>query len=154
MFSNNRNIIYNSLKDLNLYLYGQLINLEIFKNLNNSIDNMPNLKKIDLRLMANIDRNTYEEFIKKILSLKLESINIDLFNDKYGILDDYFINENDDDINERYFNNYNYGNYLLEELKKINKNILCLNYEKIKIRKYLILNNSKIKKKIKKIKLN
>ena len=94
--------------------------------------------------MANIDRNTYEEFIKKILSLKLESINIDLFNDKYGVLDDYFINENDDDINERYFNNYNYGNYLLEELKKINKNILCLNYEKIKIRKYLILNNSKI----------
>jgi len=131
MFSNNRNIIYNSLKDLNLYLEGQLINLEIFKNFNHSIDNMPNLEKIELRFKANIDRNTYEEFIKKILSLKLESINIDLF---------------DDDTIERYFNNNNYDNYSLEELKKINKNILCFNYEKIKIRKYPIVNNSKIKK--------
>ena len=65
MFSNNRNIIYNSLKNLNLHLDGQLINLEIFKNLNNSIDNMPNLKKFDLEFMTNVDRNTYEEFIKK-----------------------------------------------------------------------------------------
>jgi len=141
MFSNNRNIIYNSLKNLNLHLDGQLINLEIFKNLNNSIDNMPNLKKIDLKFMTNVDRNTYEEFIKKILSLKLELININI--------SFRFDDENGQNTYERYFNNHNnnnYDNYSLEELKKINKNILYLNYEKIKINKYPIINNSIIKK--------
>ena len=76
---------------------------------------MPNLKKIDLEFMTNLDRNTYEEFIKKILSLKLEFINISFEFDVE---------------NEIYYNN-NYDNYSLEELKIINKNILCLNYEKI-----------------------
>ena len=79
MLSKNRNIKYNSLNELNLHLnLSQLINLEIFKNLNNNIDNMPNLKKIDLHFLTNIDRNTYEKFIKKILSLKIESTNINL----------------------------------------------------------------------------
>ena len=82
---------------------------------------MPNLKKIDLKFMTDVDRNTYEEFIKKILSLKLELININI------------------SFNERFFNNNNNNdNYSLEELKKINKSILCLNYEKIKIKKYPI----------------
>ena len=102
--------------------------------------------------MANIDRNTYEKFIKKILSLKLESINIDLFNDEHDVL--YYDKDIDEDL-KRFFhthiydnsdNSDNYDNYSLEELKKINKNILCLNYEKIKIKKYPIENNSKIKK--------
>jgi len=115
MFSNNnRNIIYNSLNELNLLLDRQLIYLEIFKNLNNNIDNMPNLKTIDLKFMTDVDKNTYEEFIKKILSLKLESININI--------SFRFDDENDQNTNERYFNNNN-DNYSLEELKKINKNI-------------------------------
>jgi len=126
IFSNNRNIIYNYLTELNLHLYNQLINLEIFKNLNNSIDNMPKLKKIDFVFMTNIDKNTYEEFIKKILSLKLEFININF----------RFDNENDKNTNKSYFNNNNNDNYSLEELKIINKNILYLNYKKIKIKKY------------------
>jgi len=132
MFSNNRNIIYNSLNELNLHLYKQLINLEIFKNLNNNIDNMPNLKKIDLEFMTNIDRNTYEEFINKILSLKLEFINININ-----------IDENNQNTHIVCFNNDD--NYSLEELKKINKNELCLNYEKIKIKKYPILLDCKKK---------
>jgi len=132
MFSNNRNIIYNSLTELNLHLKGQLINLEIFKNLNNSIDNMPNLKIIDLVFKTNIVRNTYEEFIKKILSLKLEFINIDIKNDQ-----------------DKGSHNKNYS---FEELKIINKNLLCLNYEHIKIKKYF----GRIRKfkRIKKIKKN
>jgi len=132
MFSNNRNIIYNCLNELKIHLIEEFIDLEIFKNLNNSIDNMPNLKKIELSFKANIDRNTYEEFIKKILSLKLELININI--------NFRFDDENNQNTNE------NYNNYSLEELKKINKNILYLNYEKIKINKYPIVNNSKIKK--------
>ena len=87
--------------------------------------------------------------------MKLESINIDLFNDEHDVL--YYDKDIDEDL-KRFFHthiydnsdnsdNYdNYDSYSLEELKKINKNILCLNYEKIKIKKYPILNNSKIKK--------
>ena len=123
MLSNNRNIIYNSLIELYLHLEQQLINLEIFKNLNNCIDNMPNLKKIDLLFMTNINRNKYEEFKKKILSLKLDFINIDF----------RFHDENGKDTNESHFNN---DNYSYEELKIINKNILYLNFENIKIKKY------------------
>ena len=124
MLSKNSNIIYNSLTELKLHIERQLINLEIFKNLNNSIDNMPNLKKIDLLFMTNLDRNTYEEFIKKILSLKLEFINIDF----------YFHDENCIDIMEGYDDKY--SDYSYEELKIINKSILNLNYENIKIKKY------------------
>ena len=134
MFSNNKKIIYNSLIELNLYLY-QLINLEIFKNLNNNIDNMPNLKKITLYFITDIDKNTYEEFIKKILSMKLESINIHIcfsFNiDNDQDLKKYSISYTDDS----YFNN---NNYSIEELKKINENILKLNFENIKIKKYIL----------------
>ena len=134
MFSNNKKIIYNSLIELNLYLY-QLINLEIFKNLNNNIDNMPNLKKITLYFITDIDKNTYEEFIKKILSMKLEFINIHICfsfnNDNDQDLKKYSISYTDDS----YFNN---NNYSIEELKKINENILKLNFENIKIKKYIL----------------
>ena len=134
MFSNNKKIIYNSLIELNLYLY-QLINLEIFKNLNNNIDNMPNLKKITLYFITDIDKNTYEEFIKKILSMKLESINTHICfsfnNDNHQDLKKYSISYTDDS----YFNN---NNYSIEELKKINENILKLNFENIKIKKYIL----------------
>jgi len=144
MFSNNRNVKYNSLIELNLHLKRQLINLEIFKNLNNNIDNMPNLKKIDLDFMANIDRNTYEEFIKKILSLKLEFANIDIKNGgSCFLLLDFWQQDN---------GNLNNKNYSLEELKIINKNILCLNYENIKIKKSFV--KKRKFKKIKKNKLN
>ena len=124
MLTNNGNIIYNSLIEFILHINYQLINLKIFKNLNNSIDNMPNLNKIDLHFITDIDRNTYEELIKKILSLKLEFINIDFD----------FHDENCKDSNGNYFNK---NNYSLEELKIINKNILNINYENIKITKYL-----------------
>ena len=134
MFSTNKKIIYNSLIELNLYLY-QLINLEIFKNLNNNIDNMPNLKKITLYFITDINKNTYEEFIKKILSMKLESINIHICfsfnNDDDQDLKKYSISYTDDS----YFNN---NNYSLEELKQINENILKLNFENIKIKKYIL----------------
>jgi len=126
MLSNNRNIIYNSLTELKLHIKRQLIYLEIFKKLNNSIDNMPNLKKIDLLFMTNLDRNTYEEFIKKILSLKLEFINIDF----------HFHDESCKDIIEEYSDIHNYSDYSYEELKIINKSKLNLNYENIKIKKY------------------
>ena len=157
MLSNNRNIIYKFLIELYLHLEQQLINLEIFKNLNNSIDTMQNLKRIDLYFMTNIDKNNYEEFIKKILSLKLDQINIDfkLVDKKVKNTNESYSNESDSNenysnkshSNENYFGNYsgspsiercfnddNYYSY--EELKRINKNILYLNFENIKIKKY------------------
>jgi hypothetical protein len=142
MLSDNRNIIYNSLTEFKLHIRSQLINLEIFKNLDNSIDNMPNLKKIELLFSTNIERNTYEEFIKKILSLKLEFINIDfnfydenikeLIDDDYG---DYYVYDDDYDDNQN--NSFNMNpHYSYEELIIINKGKLNLNYENIKIQKY------------------
>ena len=130
MFSNNRKIIYNSLIELNLYL-SQLIKVEIFKNLKNNIDYMPKLKKIYLHFTTDIDRTTYEEFIRKLLSLKLEFINIDIsFNIKFN-----FYNDKDDDEDDDWY--YNDHNYSFEELKIINENILSLNFENIKIKKYI-----------------
>ena len=145
MLSDNRNIIYNSLTEFKLHIRSQLINLEIFKNLDNSIDNMPNLKKIELLFSTNIERNTYEEFIKKILSLKLEFINInfDFYDENIKkIIDNYYDDNGDyyvyeDDYGDNPHNSFNMNpHYSYEELKIINKGKLNLNYENIKIKKY------------------
>ena len=131
MFSNYRKIIYNSLIELNLYL-SQLIKVEIFKNLKNNIDYMPKLKKIYLHFTTDIDRTTYEEFIRKLLSLKLEFINIDI---SFNLRKFNFYNDKDDDEDDDWC--YNDHNYSFEELKIINENILSLNFENIKIKKYI-----------------
>ena len=111
MFSNKK-INYNSLIEFNLQIGEQLINLEEFKNLINNIDNMQNLKKFILyaNFDDNIDNNLYEDFIKKILSLNIEFIKIEM----YGLNKEY---------------------YSFEELKKINKNIEFKNFEFINIPK-------------------
>ena len=111
MFSNKK-INYNSLIEFNLQIGEQLINLEEFKNLINNIDNMQNLKKFILyaNFDDNIDNNLYEDSIKKILSLNIEFIKIEM----YGLNKEY---------------------YSFEELKKINKNIEFKNFEFINIPK-------------------
>ena len=111
MFSYKK-INYNSLIEFNLQIGEQLINLEEFKNLINNIDNMQNLKKFILyaNFDDNIDNNLYEDFIKKILSLNIEFIKIEM----YGLNKEY---------------------YSFEELKKINKNIEFKNFEFINIPK-------------------
>ena len=118
----------------------QLINKELFKNLNNNIDNMPKIKKIYLYFTTNIDRATYEEFIRKLLSLKLEYIHIDIsFNDRhvnYDDYDDYNDDYNEDNEDDDYNDKNDEKYYSFEELKIINKSILYLNFENIKIKKY------------------
>ena len=111
MFSNKK-INYNSLIEFNLQIDEQFINLEEFKNLINNIDNLQTLKKFILyaNFDDNIDNNLYEDFIKKILSLNIEFIKIEM----YGLNKEY---------------------YSFEELKKINKNIEFKNFEFINIPK-------------------
>ena len=111
MFSSKK-INYKSLIEFNLQIDEQFISLEEFKNLINNIDNMQNLKKFILYVTFddNIDNSLYEDFIRKILSLNIEFITIDMFGYE---------------LNKEY--------YSFEELKKINKNIEFKNFEIINI---------------------
>ena len=140
MFRYKCEIVYISLIELNLRL-NQFIDLKIFQNLKNHIGNMPYLKKIYLYFKTNIDKDTYEEFIRKLLLLKLEFINIELkfvsdnyenFYNLYNYNDKVEEVEHEEDDNNVYY-------YSLEELKLINKNMSFLNFlnfENIKIKKY------------------
>ena len=115
MFKSNSEIVYKSLVELNLN-FGFSLSLKEFKNLSNSINNMPNLKKFFLYFnLDKISRKDYEKFIRKLLSLNLEIIKINT----YILYDEV---------------------YSFKELQNINKNINSLSYENIKIKRYKKIN--------------
>ena len=72
IFSDNCKVKFNNLTNFNFSLNGS-ISFNVFENIYNNLDNMPNLKffKLDCDV-DNIDRHIYDNFIQKILKLNLE----------------------------------------------------------------------------------
>ena len=79
---NNKKIVYKSLRDFsfNSFECNNDFTLEILNNLNINIDNAPNLENFFIQCTSkSIDKKTYFNFIKKILSLKLKDIYIFIY---------------------------------------------------------------------------
>ena len=93
------------------------ISCEYLKNIYNNINNMPYLKEFILNInIGQINEDFYKKFIKKILLLKLDNIDI-IINKKeeFDIYNDY---------------------YSLDEINEISPNINSLNFNNINIKKF------------------
>ena len=98
-----------------VYNLEYFINFKIINNLYNNIDKMPNLKYFSLNCRTrDLNEIFYNQFIKKIIGLKIEYINFNIANN----------------------NNINKELYSLKELKAISSRIKILEYDKIYIYKY------------------
>ena len=115
IFGNNCQIIFDCLVEFKLTNTAQYeIDISILNNIYNNIDFMPKLEIFYLKcIINNIEEDFYQKFIKKLLLLKLKSINFEIKN-------------NGNDTKEL---------YSLRELKKIVSGINTINLDKIYISK-------------------
>ena len=76
-FDDSNKVIFKSLKKFNFsYEYSNL-NDDILKSIYNNINKMPNLKSLKLKFnLKTIEKEFYENFIRKIISLRLKKIKI------------------------------------------------------------------------------
>ena len=118
LFQNNCQIIFNKLKDfyyMNIEILPEEIPFEVLQNLYHNLDKIPNLKNIGINCFCKLNKEFYIQFVKKLLEMKLDLINLKI-HDKGE--EDYL------DCDE----------YTLEELKEIYP--LTLNDKKYSIDKY------------------
>ena len=110
---------YNIIESLTSFsvLFGKAIDIEILENIYNNLNNMPNLKDFSItinnKIISLIDKSFYLKFIKKLLSLKLNSITYE-YKDFYDF--DFYLKKN--------------------ELLEIYPNFKTEDIRNIKIRKY------------------
>ena len=110
-FNNNCKVVLKSLTDFKFYYYAdspdnKKKNLRAFYNLNNNLDLMPNLKIFYLYCnIEDVDELDYKAFIKKLLSMKLDEIRLNIQ-----------VNINNEDPTGSTY-------YTRKELKQINPNI-------------------------------
>ena len=110
-FNSGNKIIFKSLSSLAIYsTIPHKISFDIFENLCNNIDYMPNLKNLFLDCyFADIKKDIYEKFIEKILKSKIHSIYLCIENDyNKNKLVKYSLDELKrfyPDINKYYFKN-------------------------------------------------
>ena len=116
IFNNKCDIIFESLTSFSV-LFGKAIDIEILENIYNNLNNMPNLKDFSItinnKIISLIDKSFYLKFIKKLLSLKLNSITYE-YKDFYD--SDFYLKKN--------------------ELLEIYPNFKTKDIRNIKIRKY------------------
>ena len=118
LFQDNCQIIFDKLKDfyyINIDIMPEEIPFEVLNNLYHNLDKAPNLKNIRINCLCKINKEFYTQFVKKLLEMKLDSIDLKIY--------------------ERDKENYNgFNEYTLEELKQIYP--LTLNDKKYTIVKY------------------
>ena len=114
IFKNDNKVIFKSLNKLHFIQTYPEINNDIFKAIYDNLDNMPNLKNLKLQFNLKIlEREMYEKFIRKIISLQVNKIKI------------YY----------RYDEKSNFEYYLADDFKKL-KCEVNYDYDKIYIQKY------------------
>ena len=120
--------IFKSLE--NLSIYGNTkneMNLEILDNLYSNIKYMPNLKILNITgYFKNIKKEFYENFIKKILELKLDSIYILVFSNKSQNTNLFYSFEELKTISSD-INNYYFKNIMITKLSNNNINFCQIN---------------------------
>ena len=108
LFSDNCHIIFYNLKDFYYKNYDVLpeeIPFEILNNLYHNLDKVPNLKNIQINCFSKINKDFYKQFVKKLLEMKLDSIDLKIY-------------QKDEDGDW-----YEEGEYTLEELRQIYQHI-------------------------------
>jgi len=86
IFDNNCKTIFKSLNYFKLIHndYGYNVSLDILNNLYNNMDKMPKLKHFEMYCFSeDIDKNFYNKLKKKIMSLNLEFIKIEIVKDLF-----------------------------------------------------------------------
>ena len=79
---------------------------EVIKNLYNNLDKIPNLKNVTIKCYSSeMNKEFYENFIRKLLEMKLDSITLDI----------HQMDQEDDALG---------GSYSFEKLKEIYPSIL------------------------------
>ena len=116
IFNNKCEIIFESLTKFSV-LFRKAIDIEILENIYNNLNNIPKLKDfsitINIKIIRLIDKDFYLKFIRKLLSLKLNSITYE-YKDFYDF--DFYLKKN--------------------ELLEIYPNFKTEDIRNIKIRKY------------------
>ena len=129
LFEEKCDIIFKSL--INLELSFAKIDLKLINNLFNNLKKFPNLKNFKLDCQCvDIDEKSYENYIKKLLSLKLKSIILKI--KKYKKKETDISKSEDSEKSEE--NNKKY--YSENELKNMNNNFNIMKYNKIFIYKF------------------
>ena len=127
IFNDDNKVIFKSLNKLKFIYQFPDINDDIFKSIYNNLDNMPNLKYLKLVFnLKTIEKEIYENFIKKVISLKLKKIKIYY---RYDV-------RNGNDIKKAF------EYYLDDDLKELKCDI-SYDYSKIYIQKYNVNNFNK-----------
>ena len=98
LFNKNCKVVFNKLNCF-YFKIGEIpsdgIPIEIIKNLYNNLDAMPNLKEFHFVCVSNgIQKELYENFVKKLLEMKLDTINFEIHEGEYNMdLPQYTLDE-------------------------------------------------------------
>ena len=114
IFNDKCNKIFKSLKTFSFSI--DEVNIDIFNNLYNNLECMPNLEQFHLKIIVDIEEECYKKFIKELLPLNLYELSITL-----NYLDDY---------------DYDSNCYSKDEIKEMMPGIDMNKFKKIKISKY------------------
>ena len=94
LFSDKCNICFKSLNTLYIQLSAKTLGLDILNNIYNNLDTMTKLKNLTLDLFVKgVEENFYKEFIKKILKMRLDKIDCNVFSLGIGVRLNYSKNE-------------------------------------------------------------
>ena len=94
LFNDECNICFKSLNTLSIKLSTKSLDLDILKTIYNNLDKMPKLKNLRLDLLIkDVEEKFYKEFIRKILKMRLDKIDCNVFNLGIGEKPDYTKNE-------------------------------------------------------------
>ena len=109
LFRENCQIIFDKLINfhfINMELATEPFPFEVIKNLYNNLDKIPNLKNVTIKCYSSeMNKEFYENFIRKLLEMKLDSITLDI----------HQMDQEDDALG---------GSYSFEKLKEIYPSIL------------------------------
>ena len=137
LFNDKCDYIFNSLINLNLEFISE-IEFRIINNIFKNIDKIPNLKDFRLYFVCkDMNEKCYEEYIKKLLSLKLKSIELTKGKSKKSKtnedLDNSKESEEEEESEKIEDNNLYYSE---SELKLLNNDFSLMKYYKILITKF------------------
>ena len=147
IFNDNCNVKFNSLKKFRFQNYSKNgIKYQVLYNLFNNIDFIPNLNIFDFYCITkDIIENLYKKFIKKLLSLSLNELYLQI--KKYSTKNIYTEKEESEEEEseyEEYEENPNNEEYTKDELKEFFPDINNCGPQKLSIKKFMIYSKTDI----------
>ena len=133
LFNDKCHYIFKSLINLKLVFKGET-EIKIINNIFKNIEKIPNLKSFKLSFTCkDLKEKCYEEYIKKLLSLKLKSIELNKIKSKKPKISDKLnLGKSEESVNYEDNNLY----YSENELKNLYNDFCLMKYYKILINKF------------------